>query len=291
MPVVLQPIDQTAKLQLAQQLACWAKMDNGLTDPAVQYGTCCVSPTGQTLGRWTIPDGMCTEYGAFPFTGNNGQAITCPPTQAEIMPYYIHDADVDPMNPNTCEPIPEPLPAVTDLAASDITATGMTLTWTAVDGADGYTIQYSADGGETWTRVDAAASPQALTGLVANTDYTIRIRATDSTGVALAGPWASITATTEGTPLAAPTTLTGNSPAAGQLEASWDAVPNAATYVFEYSSDGGINWTVEPATTETFVDPISVAAGTYAIRVKAVPEPGSEFSESPYGTGADVTVA
>lgn len=290
MPVVLQPIDQTAKQQLAQQLACWAKMDNGMTDPAVQYGTCCVSPTGETLGRWTIPDGLCTEYGAFPFTGNNGATITCPPEQAEIMPYYIYDADVDPMNPNTCEAIPEPLPMVTDLAVENITDTSMDVTWTAVAGADGYTIQYSADGGQTWTSVAATASPQALSGLTAGTEYTIRIRATDSTGAALPGPWATTTATTLAAPLAAPTSLAGNSPAAGQLEATWDAVPNAASYVFEYSSDGGTTWN-EESTTATSVGPISVAAGTYSIRVKAVAESGSGFSDSPYATGADVTVA
>lgn len=290
MPVVLQPIDQTAKLQLAQQLACWAKMDNGMTDPAVQYGTCCVSPTGETLGRWTIPDGMCTEYGPFPFTGNNGQTITCPPTQATVMPYYIYDADVDPIDPNTCVLIPEPLPAVTGLAASNITATSMDLAWTAVTGADGYEIQYSANGGATWTTVTDTASPLALTGLAGGTEYTIRIRATDSTGAALPSPWSTpITATTLLTPLAAPTNVAGTSPGAGQLSASWDAVVDADGYTFEYSSNGGTTWT--PVTsTATSVGPITVAAGTYDIRVKATDSTG-EFADSPYATGADVVVA
>lgn len=295
MPIVLQPIDQKAKAQLAQQLACWAKMDNGMTDPAVKFGTCCVSPTGQTLGRWTIPNGLCTEYGALPFTGNGGQTITCPPTQAEIMPYYIYDADVDPYDPNTCVQIPEPLAAVTGLAASSVTATGMSLNWTAVTGADGYTVQYSANGGATWTAVSPApTSPTAaLSGLSAGTTYTIRVRATDSTSAALPSPWATITQATAPstpTPLAAPTGVAGTSPAAGELSVTWNNVADADEYVAEYSDDGGTTWTPAPAVASSPASVTGLTAGTYSIRVLARDTDGV-FADSDYGTGADVVVA
>lgn len=197
MPLVLQPIDQVAKVQLAQQLACWAKTASGMTDPAVQYGTCCVSPTGETLGRWTIPDSLCATYGALPFTGNNGETITCPPAgAAEYMPYYIYDEDVAATDPNTCVAL-EALAVPANLAAGTPTATEIPLTWDAVANANGYTVGYSDDGGATWNEQTFAASPGTLTGLTASTEYTIRIRATDSTGQYNSSDWsATITATT-----------------------------------------------------------------------------------------------
>jgi hypothetical protein len=198
MPIVLQPIDQTAKKELAQQLACWARAANGMTDVAVQFGTCCVSPTGETLGRWTIPNDLCTTYGEFPFTGNNGETIVCPPTgSAEYVSYYIYDSDVDPIDVDTCVPL-VPLDAPTDLTAGTPTDTTIPLTWTASANADGYTVAYSSDGGVTWLEVQATASPFTLTGLTPETEYTIRIRATDSTNTFAKSAWtATVTATTE----------------------------------------------------------------------------------------------
>src|SRR5690606_19570262 len=90
--LVLQPINQVAKAALAQQLACWAKAANGVTDRAVQYGTCCVSPTGETLGRWTIPPEMCDTYGELPFT-SQGEPIVCDAGQTQFVPYYIYPED------------------------------------------------------------------------------------------------------------------------------------------------------------------------------------------------------
>lgn len=299
MPLVLQPIDQKAKAQLAQQLACWAKMDNGMTDPAVQYGTCCVSPTGQTLGRWTIPDGLCDEYGALPFTGNGGQTIVCPPTQAEIMPYYIYDSDVNPFDPNTCVQIPEPLPAVTGLAASAVTETGMTLTWAAVTGADGYAVQYSANGGATWTAVSPAPTSATVTlsGLTANTTYTIRVRATDSTGAALPGPWATITQATVApgdevpdlVPLETPVNLAAGTPTATEIPVTVDVVADADGYEFEYSTDGQ-TWTTVASESNSATLTDLTAETEYTIRVRATDSTGA-FDPSDYSATITATTA
>lgn len=151
MPIVLQPIDQVAKAELAQQLACWAKTANGTTDVAVQYGTCCVSPTGQTLGRWTIPSDLCETYGPLPFTANNGTAIVCPMEgSAEYVPYYIYDSDVAAVDPTTCEAGPLVL-----LGAPVFTS------FQFVQGAGSFGVNYT---------VDANTNQIAWTNTVAGTE-------------------------------------------------------------------------------------------------------------------------
>jgi len=295
MPIVLQPIDQTAKKELAQQLHCWARAANGMTDVAVQFGTCCVSPTGQTLGRWTIPNDLCTEYGPLPFTGNNGETITCPPTgSAEYVSYYIYDEDVDPINVDTCTPL-TPLAAPTALAAGTPTDTTIPLTWTASPNANGYTVSYSTDSGTTWLEVQATASPFTLTGLTPDTAYTIRIRATDSTNAFAKSPWtATVTATTESSlpELAVPTNLATGTMTATTAPLTWDAVTNAVSYHVQYKTSVETEWTdfaTEPVTPSTTVTGL-VTATEYDFRVRANGDDVS-FSDSDYTAPVTATTA
>lgn len=295
MPIVLQPIDQTAKAELAQQLACWAKTASGMTDIAVQYGTCCVSPTGETLGRWTIPNDLCTTYGALPFTANNGEEIVCPPEgSAEYFPYYVYDADVDPIDPNTCVPLVA-LAAPTALAAGTPTDTTIPLTWTASANANGYTVSYSSNSGTTWSEVQATASPFTLTGLTPETTYTIRIRATDSTNTYAKSPWTStVTATTESSlpELAVPANLATGTMTATTAPLTWDAVANAVSYHIQYKTSASGTWldfATEPVTPSTTVTGL-VTATSYDFRVRANADDVS-FSDSDYSAVVTDTTA
>lgn len=296
MPIVLQPIDQAAKAQLAQQLACWARTATGMTDVAVQYGTCCVSPTGQTLGRWTIPNDLCTTYGPFPFTGNDGEEIVCPPTgTATYVSYYIYDDDVDPIDVTTCTPLVA-LAAPTALAAGTPTDTTIPLTWTASANADGYEIAYSSDGGVTWLEVDATASPYTLMGLIPETEYTIRIRATSSTDAFAKSPWtATITATTESSlpELAVPANLATGTMTTTTAPLTWDAVANAVDYHVQYkatSSGTWLDWAPDPVGTSTTVTGLT-ASTSYDFQVKANGD-NIAFSDSDYSaTVTDSTTA
>lgn len=283
MPLVLQPIDQTAKMELAQQLACWARTAAGSTDVAVQYGTCCVSPTGQTLGRWTIPNDLCATYGPLPFTGNNGETIACPPTgSAEYVPYYIYDADVDPIDVDTCTPL-TPLAAPTGLAAGTPTDTTIPLSWDAVTGANGYTVSYSADAGTTWLEVQVTGTSTTLTGLTPSTAYTIRVRATDSTNTSAKSPWsATISATTAAAPLpvlATPTGLASPAQTATTVDLTWNAVTDAENYVMSWSPAGAGTWTdVAPVATTSGTVTGLTASTSYDFRVRAT---ATGFTDSP----------
>jgi hypothetical protein len=286
MPIVLQPIDQTAKKELAQQLACWARAANGFTDVAVQFGTCCVSPTGETLGRWTIPNDLCTTYGAFPFTGNNGETIVCPPTgSAEYVSYYIYDEDVDPVNVDTCVQL-TPLAAPTALAAGTPTDTTIPLTWTGSANANGYTVSYSSDSGTTWSEVQATASPFTLSGLEPDTAYTIRIRATDSANQFAKSPWTTtVTATTESSlpELAVPANLATGTMTTTTAPLTWDAVADAVSYHVQYKQTSAGTWTdfgTEPVTPSTTVTGLT-ASTSYDFRVRANAD-NVEFSDSDF---------
>ncbi len=77
----------------------------------------------------------------------------------------------------TVEEVPDPsqeLSAPTNVAASAITESSATLTWTAVTGATGYRIEKSDNGN--WSAVQTVEETSyGLTGLTANTEYLYRV--------------------------------------------------------------------------------------------------------------------
>lgn len=74
-------------------------------------------------------------------------------------------------------PDPNPLKTPENLSAGTIAATTAVLSWTAVEGADGYRVQRSIDAGVSWTDVsgDPVTATKNLTGLTASTTYRYRV--------------------------------------------------------------------------------------------------------------------
>ena len=72
---------------------------------------------------------------------------------------------------------------VTNLATSNVTTTGATVTFTAPAGAASYTVTYTAAGGTATTVTPApTSSPITLTGLTAGTNYTVSVTTNCSGG-------------------------------------------------------------------------------------------------------------
>ena len=63
----------------------------------------------------------------------------------------------------------------TNLVASSITTSGVTLAWASVYSADHYTLIYSADAGTTWDTVTTTSTSVALTGLTSGTTYSWQV--------------------------------------------------------------------------------------------------------------------
>ena len=70
------------------------------------------------------------------------------------------------------------------LASSAITASSATVSWTAVSGANNYTVEYKTTAGSTWTTAASAttSTSQGLSGLTASTSYDWRVRANCASG-------------------------------------------------------------------------------------------------------------
>lgn len=63
------------------------------------------------------------------------------------------------------------------LTASSITASGATISWTAVSGATSYVAQYKTTAATTWTSVNTTSTSTTITGLAASTTYQYRVQA------------------------------------------------------------------------------------------------------------------
>lgn len=151
------------------------------------------------------------------------------------------------------------------LAASNVTATGATLSWGAVSGATGYTVQYKTAAATTWTSVNTTATSVTLSGLTGSTAYNWLVKASCSANSAVA----NFTTTTTTTGCAAPGSLTTSNVTSSGATLSWGAVSGATSYTLQYKTAAATTWT-SVSTTSTSRSLTGLVAGTtYNWLVKA----------------------
>ena len=135
-------------------------------------------------------------------------------------------------------------------------STELILSWAAMSGATSYEVKRGA-GGTVTTGSSGASHP--FSGLTANTEYTLYVRAKNSGGES---GWSSITTKTAP---AAPTGLSATA-ASDSISLSWTAVTGATSYEVK-RSPGGETPTTVTRTSHRFPD---LAAGTaYTLSVRA----------------------
>ena len=114
----------------------------------------------------------------------------------------------------------------------------------------GYGVDYSTDGGTTWTPAIAASAGPAttsynVTGLVNGTAYVFRVAAANANGT---GPWSATSPayTPNPTRPAAPSGLSVSGVAATTVDLSWTAPNDGGSPLLRYavraSTDGGTTW-------------------------------------------------
>lgn len=114
-------------------------------------------------------------------TPNDGsQAVTAPSISATTCRVKVEAADnifydISNVNFSITDPGSCTATVPTGLAASAITSSSATLTWSAVSNAT-YTVQYRATGVATWTTVSSTTNSVSLTGLTASTVYEAQVR-------------------------------------------------------------------------------------------------------------------
>ena len=127
-----------------------------------------------------------------------------------------------------------------NLNATSITSTGATLTWSLVQGATSYTLQYKTTSASTWITVNTTTPSKVLSGLIANTGYTWQVKASCS------GYSTSSTFTTTGaggsSGCAAPTNMNAINITTNSATLTWTGPTNATTYTLRYRKVGFSGW-------------------------------------------------
>ena len=142
-----------------------------------------------------------------------------------------------------------------------------------------YTVQYSSDGGTTWTTATSAASPYVVTGLTNGTSYSSQVAATNPAGT---GTYSSSVTATPATVPGAPSTPSATSNGNSTSTVTWTAPASnggaaITAYVVQYSADGGATWTVASSSASSPYIVTGLTNGTaYIFEVAAI---------NPAGTG------
>lgn len=180
--------------------------------------------------------------------------------------------------------------APSSVTVSAIAATSATVSWPAVSGAVNYTVELKTAASSTWTTVSTTATTSAnLTGLLATTNYNVRVKTNCST---IASGYTQNSFTTlSSAPLTcnAPASLTTTNLSSVGATVSWAAVSGGLNYSLEYKTNSATTWIVAAASlTATSFNLAGLASNTlYNWRVKTnCSSTTSTYTSSQFTTSA-----
>ena len=150
----------------------------------------------------------------------------------------------------------------------------ISITWSAVENANGYRIEYATDSEFTTgigsKTVNAATTSIELTGLDLGTTYYVRVVAVGTGMYGNSDPSKAKSATTEKIKLPTPPAPVSKVNAADSITVTWSTVPGASGYVVQYSTSSAFTGahTLMVDSTTTSIDLTELAAyTTYYVRV------------------------
>jgi serine protease len=141
-----------------------------------------------------------------------------------------------------------PLPAPTATSATDVTNSSFTANWTAVSGANGYSLDVSTNSSFTkyiggYRKRDVGnVTGWSVTGLNEHKTYYYRLRAYDSSRMSDYSNVIAVTTQSDPTPtppppLPAPTATSATNVTSSGFTANWTAVSGATGYSLDVSTD------------------------------------------------------
>ncbi|RIE02033.1 hypothetical protein D3H35_14815 [Cohnella faecalis] len=131
---------------------------------------------------------------------------------------------------------------LTDLASGEITGSTAELNWTAAVGASSVKAELSSNGGSSWTAamvetaVGANASTAKVTGLLAGTDYKLRLNVTSGENNGLSNVISIKTA------IVPVSTLTSSGKTTSSITLSWPALVKPTSLIVQQKTEG-TGWT------------------------------------------------
>jgi hypothetical protein len=173
------------------------------------------------------------------------------------------------LNGNGLLPAPILTSANITLPTSTTTSSGFTLSWGAITGATGYTVQYSTDSTfKTGVSSTTASSTNAvITGLTSGATYYFQVQATAGAGITSA--WS--TSVSKLTIPSVPSTPTSATVATNSLTLNWSAATGATSYTVQRATNAGFTTGVTTTTASTNSLAVTGLAAntTYYFRVSA----------------------
>ncbi|MCC6459503.1 MAG: fibronectin type III domain-containing protein [Saprospiraceae bacterium] len=176
--------------------------------------------------------------------------------------------------------------APTALSANNISGANATISWTAVTGANSYTLQWRTVGATTWTTLNNVSSPYQLTGLPASQNVEVAVRSNCGSGSSNYSYGMIFTSssgggTGGGTTCGTPGNLSAAASSSTTAQVSWSAVTGANSYQLSYKNASSGTW-LGPVTLTTTNYTLNglTAATAYNVRVSALCSTGT----SPYAT-------
>jgi hypothetical protein len=207
-------------------------------------------------------------------TPNDGsQAVTIPnvaTTTARIKVESIGNIFFDISNANFTITAGAGCASPSGLAASAITTSSATVSWSAVSGATSYDVDYKANASSTWTNAVTSTTSTSVnvSALSSSTLYDWRVR-TNCSGSSSAYTSAQFTTASQVT-CNAPTGLTSSAITGSSATLNWTAVNGAVNYDVDYKANSSSTWTnAASGTTSTSINVSGLTASTlYDWRVR-----------------------
>ncbi|HEY0751661.1 MAG TPA: fibronectin type III domain-containing protein, partial [Chitinophagaceae bacterium] len=168
--------------------------------------------------------------------------------------------------------------APANLTTSSITETAASLSWSVVQGAISYTVQYRPSASSTWTSVNTESTSQTISGLSPSTAYTWQVKADCSSYSSTAS-----FSTTGTTSCVSPTSLVSTNITSNSATLSWSAVAGATGYTLQYRSTATTTWSSVSTTATTVIISSLSPYTSYTWQVKA--------DCSPYATAVSFTTS
>ncbi len=277
--------------------------------PASPTGVIATATTGQATVSWTAVAGATSYNLYYSATAGVTKAnatnsvinVTGTTTMASNLidgtPYYFIVTAVNASGESTASsevsatPLARPKGIVVTAGNGQVT-----VSWAAVAGATAYNIYYSTASGQETTASgfkfpNAMSPPQVIPGLTNDTTYYFVVTAVNDSAESIVSSEKYATPSVAPQPPGSPTGVKVTSPASGQMNVTWNAVPGATSYNVYYlqaasqpSNTDVLDTTPANSTTNSLIVTGLISGKTYYVLVTALNaagESGTQTSAKP----------